>query len=229
MTNGFAIFADAAVIYDGRATSTLQRGRYLIISKPDGSIMIHGGALIAPLNYQGAKSRLSYIKPTSEEFVKNTKLFKDKPKRVLISTSKKEKLTIGVYSILEQIALDSWSTHSIELKNSEQELCDKIIANISTYLPNIQIISIETEKPTKYGNIDIFVTANDGFHIIEVKRKHMGVQACGQVARYALCFAKKKTHQYIAGPSMSSKATEYCKKHKIRHIAVNFEDNNDTI
>lgn len=57
----FALYAECSIIYDGRAYSTLANGRYLIIYKQDGSLLIHGGDLCKPRNYQGPGSILSYI------------------------------------------------------------------------------------------------------------------------------------------------------------------------
>ena len=52
------VLAKCEVAYEGRATSTLESGNYLIVIKSDGSILIHGNNLLKPKNYMGPKARI---------------------------------------------------------------------------------------------------------------------------------------------------------------------------
>src|SRR4051812_3895718 len=58
VTDPFILLADCQVFYEGRASSVLPRGHYLLVRKADGSFLVHGARLTTPLNYQGAGSRL---------------------------------------------------------------------------------------------------------------------------------------------------------------------------
>src|SRR5215216_2718640 len=58
VTGPLVLQADCEVYYEGRASSALRRGHYLLIHKEDGSFQIHGSRLTVPLNYQPAGSRL---------------------------------------------------------------------------------------------------------------------------------------------------------------------------
>src|SRR5947209_1248902 len=58
VTDPFILLADCQVTYEGRASSVLPRGHYLLVRKADGSFLVHGARLTTPLNYQGAGSRL---------------------------------------------------------------------------------------------------------------------------------------------------------------------------
>ena len=49
--SSFFLHANIEVIYDGRASSTLERGDYVVIKKPDNSIQILARDQIQPRNY----------------------------------------------------------------------------------------------------------------------------------------------------------------------------------
>ena len=65
---GFVLYCLCDVVYDGRAYSTLERGNYLIIYKPDGSLLIHGSSKSTPRNYQSVGSKVDLQLERESEF-----------------------------------------------------------------------------------------------------------------------------------------------------------------
>ena len=53
---GTILIANCSVKYEGRASSTLEDGDYLIIIKDDNTMQIQGQKLTKPLNYINAKT-----------------------------------------------------------------------------------------------------------------------------------------------------------------------------
>jgi len=232
------MYVDAAVAYEGRARSTLERGRYLLLYKPDGSFMVCGGWHIPPLNYQGPGSVLHHHRPGTASYLDLydqhfSDLSPGKAQAILESASlrRKEHLYVAVHRVLSQQPLRDWSTTSIKLSRSEAELRDHIVANIQRFFPALHIIKVRREVPTPYGLIDIQVTAHSkvkqgiALHIIEVKRRQASVSACGQIARYARHLRdvkKMEVYEYVAAPTVSQSAALYCRRHGQRYIRATF-------
>jgi RecB family endonuclease NucS len=235
--NGFVIYVDAAVVYEGRAYSTLERGHYLIIGKPDRSFMVMGGRFIPPLNYQGPGATLIHHRPGTTAFQElQEQHFSDlspgKLRAILESTSCREHLYVAVHRVISQQLLRDWSTTSIELSRSEAELRDHIATNANRFFPALNIISVQIEVPTPYGNVDVYLTAlargqQTAAHIIEVKRRQASIAACGQVARYGRHLREideLEVYEYVAAPTISRNAELYCQRHGQRYIRAVFPD-----
>jgi len=207
VTKSFILYAQCAISYDGRAKSELQQGNYIIMHKSDGSIMIHGGTLTTPLNYQPPGAILKKIE------------------NILISTRKNETLTIRIYDIKHYYQINEWSTHKIAIQYTEDDLREQIIKNIDKYFTNIAEIHKEFQTP--FGPVDLLIIEReDAFHnVVELKRKHANISACTQVERYVRYFTecKIKCQGYIMCPSISKGALNYTKSHDIKFIGVDFE------
>jgi len=93
------IFGTCNVQYDGRATSTLIDGKYLIIIKSDGSLIIHDSKMLKPKNYIGPKARISMVG------------------NQIIAECKKEKITINLLEA-ESLHLAGWENKNIELSST---------------------------------------------------------------------------------------------------------------
>jgi len=203
VSKSFVLYAKSEIKYDGRATSILDIGNYLIIYKDDGSILIHGGNKIQPKNYQGSKSKIH---------ISDNKI---------ISTRKSETITIIIHNIINVFYPEEWSHKGIKITKTEKDLVDKIIKNIDNLLDR-NIDSVETEYPTDAGPIDIIAWDYYGMaHVIEVKRGKANINACSQVRRYVEYIDNGKT--YIASPKISKNALNYCKKHGIKWLEIDHD------
>lgn len=203
----FVLYARCSVEYDGRAYSTLENGLYLIVSKQDGSMMIHGSDLITPRNYIGSNST-SYIIDNKLIFIR-----------------KSEKITIFLDEIISLSYLDNWSNNKITIKRTEKELVDRICDNWSLYF-DIPFDIIIREFNTDLGPIDIVGYNDDTFIIIEVKRKRAMTKDVTQLKRYIEAISKsdctKKIVGYLAAPEINSKANKYLTESGLLYLKVDF-------
>lgn len=206
----FLLYCEAAVLYDGRARSTLEPGNYLIVYKPDGSLAIHGNSSIKPLNYMNGASKIEFIeKPMA------VKLDWPKPILLIRSTCKKEIIDIFVFKVHANEVLADWSANKISITGTETQLRDHIAANIEQYLGFIPI-EVQVEYPTKYGPVDVYAKENKRtLHICEVKRGKISLAGCGQLTRYGKHFKSSglKVHQHLIAPAISKNALKYATDH----------------
>jgi len=199
------IFGTCNVQYDGRATSTLSDGKYLIIIKSDGSLIIHDNRMLKPKNYLGPKAKISIVD------------------NQITAECKKEKITINLLEYT-QLPLSGWDNNSIELSRTEFELRDKLADNIEWYL-GVVPVKVEKEYKTKYGVIDLLVVDDcDVTHIIEVKRDKASVSACSQLYRYYQNLGAARVKGYIASPRITDSAMMFLEEYGLKFVPVSFED-----
>ena len=189
------VFAQCQVTYDGRATSTLDTGKYLIIIKSDGSILIHGDSLLKARNYMGPKAKIECTDTS------------------ITATKKKETIKIDLLEVIQSMDIKEWSNTNIELKGSEAELRDKIAESIKEYIGE-EAIEIIKEYKTKVGSVDICaIDYLETYHIIEVKRTRASLGAVSQLHRYMLDIAKPKMRGYLIAPSITPSAMALLEHH----------------
>lgn len=205
-TNGWSIIADCSVVYDGRAYSILDRGRYLIIYKSDNSISIHGSDFISPRNY-----------------LSNAKLISSS-NGVFVFVCKKEKIIITIYKIESIMSLGQLSDFKPKMQRTEQELVDKIFNNWNLYIKDSKVIEIHKEYQTELGPIDLFGVADKTSYIIEVKRRSITVNDVRQLMKYIEAIQNRDcvVIGYVAGPKISKNADKYLKTHQLNFIEVDF-------
>ena len=200
------IFADCNVRYEGRASSTLCDGRYLIIIKNDGSLLIHDGNKLKPKNYIGPKAKIE--------------ISDDK----IVATCKKETITISISKEIINTDLCGWDNNNIAIVRTEFELRDKLADNIVRYL-NIVPVRIEKEVATKVGKIDLLVIdENEVHHIIEVKRGTASLSACSQLYRYYIDYGAPRYKGYIAAPKITNSGAKLLEEYGLGFIPIGFED-----
>lgn len=203
----FFLYAECSIIYDGRAYSTLDQGRYLVIYKADGSLLIHGADLCKPRNYQQAGSKIS---------------FED---GILTSVNKKEKIIISVAKIVDYSPLDDWSDSKIKISRTEKDLVNKIFDNWVDYFEE-DFYLIQEEYRTEHGPIDILGISESGvYHVIEVKRKKGTISNGTQLKRYVdvLRDEGKEVRGYLACPEIGDNALKYLHKHEFEWLKITFD------
>lgn len=193
-------YAHCEVLYDGRASSNLSIGNYLLVYKPDRSLSIHGGDKIGPRNYLGSGSRLTFVD------------------NVITATKKKETVRIIIHQIHWLEPVHHWSISNIRITRTEQELVQKIVADPSEYL-GFTPDSIVTEYRTSVGPIDIMAIKGSVTYPIEVKRKLISINNCVQLRKYLDVIEGEKIG-YVAGPGITDRAKAYCEKHGLRYFYV---------
>lgn len=199
----FVAYAKCSVIYDGRAHSVLERGNYLICWKQDGSLLIHGSMLCAPKNYMGSGTTMQ-CDESQWTFV-----------------HKKEKIVVEVDDVMWRHVINDWSDHPVKMTKTERELRQKLVRNVSEYLP-VSPAAVYEEFQTDLGPVDVMVVAeDDSVHVIEVKRGRASVNACIQLEKY-LSVLKDATG-YIAAPAISPKALKWLNDHGGHYIFIDFD------
>ena len=196
------IFAECQVEYNGRASSTLEVGKYLVLIKSDGTLIVHGDNLLKPKNYMGPKARI------------------DVNSDCIVATKKKETIRITLIETKNTMDINDWSTNKIELKGSEADICNAIVENINTYVSG-SVSEIIREYKTKVGNVDICVIDEfETYHIIEVKRTRASLAAVSQLHRYMLDIAKPRMQGYIIAPSITDSALEFLESLGYKFLVV---------
>jgi len=193
------ICANCSVEYQGRASSTLKTGNYLIIIKKDQSIQIQGINKVRPLNYQPEKSKFK---------IENNKI---------ISHRKTESIVIDILKIHWTHDLSLLSNNEPEVTKTEQEIVEKLILNLPSFI-NDKIISIHREYKVENGAIDIYVKGEKLNHIIEAKRHRVNINTCIQVKKYMECIPNSKG--YVSAPTINQKAINYCETNNITYIKI---------
>ena len=191
--------------YDGRAKSTLKPGNYLIIHKNDGTILIHGGTLCTPRNYQPPGAILYKVG------------------NVLISIRKNEKIIITIDKIIQYNEVNDWSNNKIDITRTERELRDYIAGNVEEVL-GFKPVEVHIDFITPVGNIDILIIDEDDiYHVIEVKRGKASLSTCSQLERYSNYFIDimKNVCDYVASPDASHNAINYMTDQRQVWLQVN--------
>jgi RecB family endonuclease NucS len=202
----FCLYANCEVLYEGRASSSLERGNYLVVYKNDRSVSIHGATIVMPRNHMGAGSKLR------EEG--NQILFQRKGETVCIKINHIHFLNY----------LDDWSESKIVICRTEKELAKKIFDNWSDLFDdNFEIV--EMEFGTDLGPIDLvgFTLTTD--YIVEVKRKRASLKDVTQLRRYveAMEHRGRPCRAFLAAPEIAKNAMKYLEKHNLQFLEVNFD------
>jgi RecB family endonuclease NucS len=166
----FIAFVECDVLYQGRASSQLPRGRYVIIRKPDRSFAIHGSDF-KPINYQPAGSQI---------FVDESAT----PQTILV-TRQAEKILVRIHRLFWVQLMPGLARGKLELFGSEQQMVDEWLVQNKhkEHFPDCQ--SVFPQFPTGHGPADLLITLSGGFYVVvEAKRKVAGIQAYSQVMRY---------------------------------------------
>lgn len=206
------IIATCSVNYDGRAKSTLATGKYLIIIKQDGSLLIHDNSKLKPKNYIGPKATI-----IQED---------DK----IIATYKEEKIEIILENVENKLTIQNWDNNHISLTRSESDLRNKLCGNIQEYL-GVNPVEIIKEYQVSVdvcsvGLIDVLVKDDkDTHHIVEVKRGQASLSACSQLYRYYCEYKSVHTSVkgYICSPAITKSGLNLLEKYGLNYVKINFD------
>lgn len=200
----FLLYANCNVKYEGRASSFLTDGNYLVIYKQDGSLQIHGANKIQPRNYQGSNSKIEIINKT------------------IRSINKRELIDIGINDVMCLQRLDDWSVKDITITKTEKDLVDKLERNWEQLI-NIKCNQLIREFTTEFGPVDIVGIDEKGIkHVIEVKRRKATVKDVMQLRKYLECI--NESIGYIASPQIGDKALVYLNNLGYQYLKISFDD-----
>lgn len=206
------LFLEGTVKYGGRAKSKLTEGRYSLISKADGALLVHGPEKRKPINWQPPGCRV--IAEVDNEILKITS-FRDRPR---------EKVTVTV-SQPYVLILASLEKGEFTLWESEKEMVDLVFSNPTELEEGFQPLKKEAETP--YGKIDLIGKGKEGELIIcEFKRKKAQLSAVSQLQRYLQYFREQKRGEermprgILVSPGVSSSARQLLRKYDLEYKSL---------
>ena len=218
------LFGTCTVEYDGRAASSLGPGARLLVLKPDGSALVHTDEGRTPVNWQP---------PGSE----HRAAVRDGRLRVRsVRTSPAETLDVWFSAVDQLTAYGVTGGRSVEVVGSEADLKERVLAHPKLVESGFEPLA--TERESDAGPIDVFGRDAAGRPVVvELKRRRVGPDAVGQLARYVRALeeelgvtartdrdADTADRQDIRGilvaPSVTDRAAELLVERGFDHVAL---------
>ena len=166
-----SLFGRCTVTYDGRAASDLGIGDRLLLLKPDGTALVHTDEGRTPINWQPPGSTHRAAVRAGRLQVRSVRENPD------------ETLTVRFEAVAQFTAMSVTGGRDLEVHGSEADLRTRILSDPSLIESGFE--PRETERPSSAGPMDIFGVDDDGTPVVvELKRRRVGPDAVGQLARY---------------------------------------------
>ena len=207
-THVLVIYAQCKVDYNGRAKSKLDYGNRLIITKPDGTIMIHGRTKREPINWQPPGCTLSAFIQDGKVIIKS---IRRNPKEIVVVECP------YIYTIL---ACDC-EEGKFTLYGSEKEMVDKVMQEPELLFKGFK--PLKNEYPTPYGSIDLLGVDEEGnLVIVEFKRATAQLSAVSQLKRYVDYFEKRgeKVRGILVAPDVTLSAYRLLKEYGFEYVKL---------
>lgn len=164
------MFAHTKVVYEGRASSTLDWNDHLVIIKPDGTLLIHGESKREPINWQPPGSTITSYIQDRMLYVRSRRY---KPKEVVMIMAKQ------VYVV----AAFLMKSGKFDLIGSEAEMVKFVYENPEILEDGFR--PIVREYKGRYGIIDLLGRDKKGNLVVcGFKRRTADVQDVAQLALY---------------------------------------------
>ncbi len=166
-----SVFGRCTVSYEGRAASDLGAGDRLLVLKPDGAALVHTDEGRQPVNWQPPGSEHHAAIREGRLRVRSTRSNPD------------ETLTVQFSDVHQLSAMAVTGGRDLTLHGSEEDLRTRILDRPDLVEPGFE--PKETERPSSAGPMDVFGVDADGTPVVvELKRRRVGPDAVGQLARY---------------------------------------------
>ncbi len=222
-----SVFGQCTVSYEGRAASDLGTGDRLLLLKPDGAALVHTDEGRTPVNWQPPGSRHRAAVREGHLRVTSTR---DTPDETLI---------VRFSDVHQLSAMPVTGGRDLTLHGSEEDLRTRILERPSLIEDGFE--PRETERPSSAGPMDVFgVDADDTPVVVELKRRRVGPDAVGQLARYVRALREElgidpggsngsdgsdgsdATHVrgVLVAPSITDRAAERLADRGFEHVAL---------
>ncbi|MGC8542603.1 MAG: endonuclease NucS [Vulcanisaeta sp.] len=205
------IYGDMVASYEGRAKSQLEELMpRLVISKPDGTFMVHESSKREP--------RLWNPPPSTLYASINLGVLTLRSVRV----SPREVVVVEVPVIRFVGAMRLGVTLNYRVFGTEEDMVNAIVNNPGIVEDGLQVIA--REYHTIVGDIDILGRDSKGnLVVIECKRSQAGPEAVNQLKRYVEHMSQKEgrpVRGILVAPSISSAAYHYLKLYGLEYRRV---------
>ncbi len=203
-THVLLIYGDMVASYEGRAKSQLEDLMpRLVISKPDGTFMVHESNKEKPRLWNPPPSTL-YV--SMNLGILTLRSVRVNPREVVI-------VDIPVIRFVGAVRLGVTSNYRVF--GTEDDLVNAIVNNPSIVEDDLQVIA--REYHTIVGDIDILGRDSRGnLVVIECKRNQAGPEAVNQLKRYVEHLSQKEGRSVrgiLVAPSISSTAYRYLRQY----------------
>ena len=220
------LFGRCTVSYDGRAASDLGVGDRLLLLKSDGTALVHTDEGRTPINWQPPGSTHHAAVREGQLQVRSVRENPD------------ETLTVRFETVAHVASMSVTGGRDLELHGSEADLRTRILSQPSLVEPGFE--PRETERPSSAGPMDIFGIDADGTPVVvELKRRRVGPDAVGQLARYVRAVreelgtdgdgptradeppeATPAVRGVLVAPSVTDRAAERLSRQGFDHVAL---------
>lgn len=206
-----SIAGRCTVDYDGRTQSTLPAGERLVVCKPDGTLLVHHATGHKPINWQPPGSTHNVTLIDSELHLQCRR---DAPD---------ERITVHFTDLRQVSAYALEEDHDRDVTGSEDDLRQRILEQPTLVEEGFQ--PRMTERDTSAGPVDIYGVDADGTPVIvECKRRRVGPDAVGQLARYVTAAERERTTKTVRGiliaPSITDQAETELAQHELEWVAL---------
>lgn len=165
------LFGRCTVSYEGRAASDLGSGDRLLVLKPDGTALVHTDEGREPVNWQPPGSAHHVAVRDGHLRVRSTRRSPD------------ETLTVRFERVEHLTSMTVTGGRDLTLHGTEADLKTRVVEHPDLIEPGF--VPKATERETNAGPIDVFGVDTAGRPVVvELKRRRVGPDAVGQLARY---------------------------------------------
>ncbi len=188
------MYLNCRVLYEGRAKSVLEDGDRLLITKPDGSLLIHEREKREPVNWQPPGCTLIASLKDDVLYVRS---IRRNPREEIVVVSP------HVYVLLAAAC----GKGKFTLWGSEDEMINIVLRNPKLIENGFKPLS--KEYPTPYGNIDLLGEDKNGnIVVVEFKRSVAQLSGVSQLKRYVDFMMKyhKNVRGILVAPGITSSA-----------------------
>ena len=209
----FVLYALCRVEYEGRAKSELDWGLRVVISKPDGTLLIHERDKHKPRNWQPPGCRLYLLRKGRWP--------------VLMSVRRRplEIIRIVLEKVLALLIINHIACEELALERTEADLVGKVLEDPGLIEEGLEVL--EVEYPTPLGTIDLLARDREGRLVVcEFKRSVAGLDAVSQLRRYVEQMAElhgpDKVRGILVAPAITSTAMRYLTKLGLEYRRLTF-------
>lgn len=206
-----SIVGRCTATYDGRTQSSLGAGERVVLCKPDGTLLVHQPTGQEPINWQPPGGTHDIALEGTTLLVRSER---DTPA---------ETVEIRFTDVLQVSTYDLTDDQELDLIGSEEDLRQRILDQPSLIEPGFQPRAIERE--TSAGPVDIYGIDAEGTPVIvECKRRQVGPDAVGQLARYVTAAERERTTKTVRGilvaPALTDRAKRELEQHDLTFVPL---------
>jgi RecB family endonuclease NucS len=194
------VFGRCTVEYEGRAATSLGPGDRLVILKPDGTALVHTDEQRTPVNWQPPGSAHHAAIRDGRLRVRSERENPD------------ERLDVHFAEVQQVSALPVTGGRAVEVHGSEEDLRQRVLDNPELVEPGFEPRA--TERETAAGPVDVFGhDAEKRPVVVELKRRRVGPDAAGQLARYVDALEREvpdgvEVRGILVAPSVTDRGLE---------------------